>query len=219
MDIVALDARAVRASVDLVGHALLADLARPTPCAEWTLFGLIAHMTAQHHGFAAAAAGDGDPARWQPRRLGPDPAADYRASAEAVRGAFAAPGVLERKFSLPGFCAGPAVPARQAIGCHFVDYVTHSWDVARTLGLDVSFPPDLLAAAVPLAQAVPDGGLRLATGSAFAPARPAPGGSPLDQVVAALGRHPGWARPRIPGLTEIEATLILTALDELNRPA
>jgi gas vesicle protein len=34
-----------------------ADLTRPTPCAGWTLHGLLAHMTTQHYGFAAAAAG------------------------------------------------------------------------------------------------------------------------------------------------------------------
>ncbi len=52
-----LDARAVRASVRVVLQASAADLARPTPCADWTLAELLAHMTAQHNGFAAAAAG------------------------------------------------------------------------------------------------------------------------------------------------------------------
>ena len=97
-DIVALDAQAVRASVELVARAHPADLARPTPCADWTLHGLIAHMAAQHYGFAAAAAGDGDPARWRPRRLGRDPGADYRAAAAAALAAFAAPGSLDRQF-------------------------------------------------------------------------------------------------------------------------
>src|SRR5215831_6079254 len=96
-DIVELDGLAVRASVDLVAQAQPADMARPTPCADWTLHGLITHMAAQHHGFAAAAAGDADPARWRPRRLG-DPVADYRAAAETVLAAFAADGVLERQF-------------------------------------------------------------------------------------------------------------------------
>src|SRR5215472_3459716 len=100
-DIVGLDALAVAASIDLVARARPADLARPTPCADWTLHGLITHMAAQHHGFAAAAAGDSDPARWRPRRLGADPVADYRAAADTVLAAFAADGVLERQFPLP----------------------------------------------------------------------------------------------------------------------
>jgi uncharacterized protein (TIGR03086 family) len=197
-DIVRLDAQAVAASVDLVARARPADMARPTPCADWTLHGLVTHMAAQHHGFAAAAAGDADLARWRPRRLG-DPVADYRAAAETVLAAFAADGVLERRFPLPEFAAGAVFPARQAVSFHFIDYVVHSWDVARALGLAVDFPPDLLQVALGVAQAVPGGEHRLVPGAAFAPALAWPGNSPLDQVVALLGRSPGWRRPELPG--------------------
>ncbi len=201
LDIVALDALAVRASVELVARARPADMARPTPCADWTLHGLISHMAAQHYGFAAASAGDGDPARWRPRRMGSDPVADYRASAETVLAAFAADGDLDRPFPLPEFTAGPSFPARQAISFHFIDYVVHSWDVARTLGLDVNFAPELLRAALRVAEAVPDGESRLAPGSAFASAVAWQGGSPLDRIVAILGRSPDWTRPELPGLS------------------
>jgi uncharacterized protein (TIGR03086 family) len=194
-DIVALDELAVRASVDLVARAQPADMARPTPCADWTLHGLIAHMAAQHHGFAAAAAGDGDPARWRPRRLGADPVAEYRASAQAVLAAFTADGVLDREFPLPEFTAAPSFPGRQAVSFHFVDYVVHSWDVAKALGLEARFAPDLLEAALRVARDVPDGEFRLAPGSAFAVAVAWPGGPPLDRLVALLGRSPGWKRP------------------------
>lgn len=194
--IVALDARVVRASTELLNRAQPADMARPTPCADWTLHGLISHMAAQHYGFAAAAAGDGDPARWRMRRLGDDPVAAYRASAETVLAAFSTQGVLDRQFTLPEFPAGrQTFPARQAISFHFIDYLVHSWDVAKTLGLDVDFPPDLLDAALPVARAVPGGQARLAPGAAFAPAMAWPGGSPVDQIVAILGRFPGWKPP------------------------
>ncbi|MGH3212670.1 MAG: TIGR03086 family metal-binding protein, partial [Trebonia sp.] len=156
-DVIALDALAVRASVELVERARPADMARPTPCADWTLHGLISHMAAQHYGFAAAAGGDGDLARWRPRRLGSDPVADYRASAETVLAAFSADGVLDRQFPLPEFAAGPNFPARQAVSFHLVDYVVHSWDVARALGLQVNFTTELLDTALRVAQAVPDG--------------------------------------------------------------
>jgi uncharacterized protein (TIGR03086 family) len=194
-DIVALDAMAVRASVELVARAQPGDMARPTPCADWTLHGLITHMAAQHYGFAAASAGDGDLARWRPRRLGSDPVADYRASAEAVLAAFRAEGALDRRFSLPEIAAGLAFPARQAVSFHFIDYVVHSWDVAKALAVEAHFAPDVLDAALRVAQAVPDGESRLAPGSAFAPALAWPGDSPLDQIVAVLGRSPGWTRP------------------------
>jgi uncharacterized protein (TIGR03086 family) len=196
-DVVALDALAVRASAGLVAQVSPADLARPTPCADWTLHGLITHMAAQHYGFAAAAAGDADPARWRPRRLGGDPVADYRESAETVLAAFAADGVLDRQFPLPEFAAGALFPARQAVSFHFVDYIVHSWDVAKSLGLEARFAPDVLDAALQVAQAVPDGEYRLAPGAAFAPVVTWPDGSPLDQVVALLGHSPGWQRPQL----------------------
>ncbi len=55
-DIVTLDARVVRATVGVVSQVGPADLARPTPCADWTLGELLTHMTAQHDGWVAAAA-------------------------------------------------------------------------------------------------------------------------------------------------------------------
>jgi uncharacterized protein (TIGR03086 family) len=200
-EVVALDAQAVRVSVALVAHASTTDMARPTPCADWTLHGLVSHMAAQHYGFAAAAAGDGDLARWRPRRLGGDPVADYRTAAETVLAAFSAPGVLDREFPLPEFPGAPVFPARQAVSFHFIDYVVHSWDVAKSLGLEVTFAPELLDAALRVAQAVPDGESRRAPGAAFAPAvawaAGRPGGSPLDQIGAMLGRSPDWKSPEL----------------------
>lgn len=197
--IVALDAQAVTESVRLVAQATAADLARPTPCADWTLHGLLRHMATQHYGFAAAAAGDGDLARWRLRPLGDDPVAAYRAAAECVLAAFAADGVLDREFPLPEFKPGQAYPGRQAVGFHFLDYVVHSWDVARTLGLPVRFDPALLEAALAVAREVPSGEARLRPGAAFAPEVTWNGRALLDQVVALLGRSPDWRSPGADG--------------------
>jgi uncharacterized protein (TIGR03086 family) len=92
-------------------------------------------------------------------------------------------------------------PGPQAVSFHFIDYVVHSWDVAKTLGLPVRFEPALLDAALAVARAVPGGEDRLAPGAAFAPEAAWDGGgagdgeSTLDQVVALLGRSPGWRPP------------------------
>ncbi|HEY3877989.1 MAG TPA: TIGR03086 family metal-binding protein [Trebonia sp.] len=197
-EIVALDAEAVIASLDLIAQANAADMARPTPCADWTLHGLVRHMTAQHYGFAAAATGDGDLARWRLRPLSADPVADYFAAVECVLAAFAADGVLDRDFPLPEFKRGLMFPGRQAVSFHFVDYVVHSWDVARALDLPVNLDAALLDAAHRVAEAVPGGSARVEPGAAFAPGVAWSGGSRLDQVVALLGRSPGWRRPDLP---------------------
>jgi uncharacterized protein (TIGR03086 family) len=192
-DIVARDAEAVQATVRLVSLVTPADLARPTPCHGWSMRDLLAHMTVQHDGFAAAAAGDGaDLARWQPREAGADPA-KYAAAAGRVLAAFAADGALARKFVLPEISPVLRFPAAQAISFHFVDYVVHGWDVARSLGRDFELAPATLDAALAVARAVPDGEPRRRGLMPFAPGVPvAVTAAVLDQIVALLGRHPGW---------------------------
>jgi uncharacterized protein (TIGR03086 family) len=192
IDLPATHARAVRATVPIVAQVRPLDLALPTPCAAWDLGHLLAHMTVQHRGFAAAAAGHGgDLDTWRPRPPGDDPAREYAEAAEAVIAAFARPDVLDRGFRLPEITPRP-VPGRLAIGFHLVDYVVHGWDVARTLGLAYELPSDVLAAALPVAEAVPTGESRLVPGAAFAPPVPDPGPDPLDRILARLGRDPGW---------------------------
>ena len=112
-DIVRLDAQAVRASVGVVSLVGRAELARPTPCGDWTLADLLAHMTAQHNGFAAAAAGHGaDLVRWQTGAPAADPVPEYAAAAAGVLAAFGAPGVLDREFAVPEISPAAAVPGR-----------------------------------------------------------------------------------------------------------
>ncbi|MFD9888152.1 TIGR03086 family metal-binding protein [Amycolatopsis sp. NPDC059027] len=191
-DLRELDAAAVRISADLVSHVKPADLAKPTPCAAWTVYGLVAHMAAQHHGFAAASTGDGSPGHWKLVSLGDDPAATYRAAADRVLAAFAVEDLAERRFPLPEFSAEATFPAEQALSFHLVDYVVHAWDVARALDLPVSFPPEVVEAALAVARIVPDGEIRLTPGAAFAPIVPNPGSAGLDELVALLGRSPAW---------------------------
>ena len=57
------------------------------------------------------------------------------------------------------------------------------------------FAPEVLDAGLRIARAVPDGEVRLAPGAAFEPAVSWQDGSPLDRIVALLGRDPGWSVP------------------------
>ena len=189
-DLLALHRTAVRTSVEIVSQVSVDDLGKPTPCSEWTLAELLAHMTAQHHGFAAAARGEGgDLAAWEVP-AGSRPVADYAEAAEDVLAAFAEPEVPQREFELPEF--GARFPAMQAIGFHLIDYVVHGWDVARSLGLDYRLAPELAEPALRIALAVPDGESRLKPGAPFGPALAADDEDPLNRVLTALGRSPKW---------------------------
>jgi uncharacterized protein (TIGR03086 family) len=191
-----LDAAAVRASMDAAVTVSDADLDRVTPCAGWTVADLLAHMTAQHEGFAAAAMGDGaDLDRWRTRPWATAAAlvAGYAAASVLVIEAFAADGIADRAFDLPEISFPGPFPARHAIGFHLVDYVAHGWDLARSLGLDYEgLDPDILAAALVIARTVPEGDHRLRPDAAFAPRVNTTPTTPLNQILALLGRHPAW---------------------------
>ena len=194
-DVRELDRRAVLDSAAFVTQVVPADLARPTPCEGWTLRDLLLHMAAQHRGFADAAAGGGmDLEIWQPRAEIADPVAEYQASVDVVIDAFAAPGVLDRRFGLAEFGAEATFPAEQAIGFHLVDYVVHAWDVARTLGREYQPDDDVATAALAVALAVPNGPERTRPGAAFRPGTDlGPGVPVIDRIVAHLGRDPDWS--------------------------
>lgn len=194
-DIREIHERVIQLSTTIVSQVGGDDLARPTPCTAWTLRDLLGHMITQHYGFAAAAEGKGAaPGTWEPRSLGEHPVAEYAAAAEHVVTAFSFEDVLERPFALPEISTDLTFPGSQAIGFHLIDYVVHSWDVARSIGADIDLDPDIAAIALRIAGAVPNGEERKAEGAAFAPALPAPShADPLDQIVSMLGRSPDWA--------------------------
>lgn len=199
--------RAVCASVDVVASVTVGDLDRPTPCAGWNLADLLAHMTVQHNGFAASACGHGaDLAVWQPARVADAVAADpvgvYAAAANDVLEAFSAQGVLDAAFALPEFGPDAVVPGATAIGFHFVDYVVHGWDIARSIDIPFSLPADVVSAVLPIALGVPDGDFRAAGDSPFAIALPPTDeASDLDRVLRHLGRSPAWTAATKPALS------------------
>ncbi|MCV7167217.1 TIGR03086 family metal-binding protein [Mycobacterium stomatepiae] len=189
---------AVLHSIDIVNTVTRDDVGRPTPCGGWSLLDLLAHMTVQHRGFAAAARGAGaDLENWNVDTVVDAVRADHvRAYADAaldVIDAFAADGTPEALFGLPEFGAGAAVPGAMAMGFHLVDYAVHGWDVAASMGLRYELPADVIAAALPLVLVVPDGEFRNAGGAPFGPAIEPAGGDEFDRILRHLGRSPDWA--------------------------
>lgn len=180
--------------MEVVSLVSAQDLGRSTPCAAWTLRELLAHMTAQHDGFAAAARGGSSLAPWRPRPGESDPVGAYRRAAEHVLAAFAEENVLQRSFLLPEIDSERPFPGARAVGFHLVDYVVHTWDVAKSLEVPVDFSSPLLDAASAVARAVPDGPTRTAPGGAFAPRLSDSRETALDEIVALLGRSPTWPK-------------------------
>ena len=153
-------------------------------------------MTAQHYGWIAAAVGHGaDLSDWQPGPPVADPIGEYAEASRRVLEAFGAEGVLDREFALAEISPVLRFPAAQAIGFHFIDYLVHGWDVARSLGVAYQPEPDLLAAALPVARAVPGGEARR-TGR-----RSHPGPGPAPACWTRSSRC--WAGPSWPQLLAV----------------
>ncbi|OBJ50893.1 TIGR03086 family metal-binding protein [Mycobacterium sp. 1423905.2] len=188
---------AVLNSIAIVDTVAVGDLVAPTPCAGWNLRDLLAHMIAQHRGFAAAAIGSGgDTDVWRVDTLlgavTADPAGTYADAANAVLTAFTDDAVLQASFALPDFGPHATFPGAIAIGFHFIDYVVHGWDVAASLGVRYALPDDVLEAALSLALAIPDGDYRDTPAVPFARALDAPSVTKLDRILRHLGRSPDW---------------------------
>ncbi|OKH82999.1 hypothetical protein EB75_10830 [Mycobacterium sp. ST-F2] len=191
-DLLSTHRAAVLASVDIVNAVGSSDLTRPTPCAAWDLAELLAHMTVQHRGFAAAARGGGqDLALWDPATVRDthDAVGDYASAAQDVLDAFAAADP-ESQFALVEM--GTSVPAEMAVGFHLIDYLVHGWDVAASLGIPFTPNDDVVAAALPLTLAVPDGDFRSMPNSPFGPARDGLATNDFDHLLRHLGRDPHW---------------------------
>ncbi len=176
-----LDRRAVQASVAAAGDLSDADLDKPTPCGDWTLADLVAHMTVQQRGFAAAARGRGaDPDLWASRRQaadGPGTSTAYAAISADLLGAFADPQLGDTGFLLPEIRDGGPFPAHVA-----VSRVRH-----------VELHADVLAASLAIAEQVPDGPERDQPHAAFSHRRPAACDTPpLERILLLLGRSPTW---------------------------
>jgi uncharacterized protein (TIGR03086 family) len=192
-DLRELHRRVMDVSTSIVAQVRLDQLSLRTPCSEWDLGQLLAHMIGQNHGFAAVADGETESLSvWADQPVVSDPAKEYAASAERVVTAFAADDLYERQFWLPEVRGGVTLPAETGLSFHFVDYVVHSWDVARAIEVPVSFDDDVLAAVLPIAESVPDGANRTAPGAAFQPGLTPTTGSTFDRVLALLGRSPSW---------------------------
>jgi uncharacterized protein (TIGR03086 family) len=178
--------RAALADADaLVRRVGPKELGRPTPCADWTLADLLAHMIGQHLGFATAVREGSAPAdAYAPRPW----TVDLWAHSSATLVEAFAEADLDGEAVLVEIAAAP-LPMAFVVRAQLLDTVVHAWDVARALGVPYVPSAELVAAVADGAAAVPDDGRRTRPGAAFAPARPVQG-SEWERALAQLGRDP-----------------------------
>ncbi len=158
-ELLAMYERALADCGSFVARAADTDLRAGTPCTDWDLAGLLAHMIGQNEGFAAAVRdGDADGSAYDPRPVTPSsvlPAwsASVQRLLDAFRGAAADSPVRIADFG--------TFPARTPLRMQLLDTVVHAWDVAASLGEEYRPSDDLVefsaAFAADIAKRSPNG--------------------------------------------------------------
>jgi uncharacterized protein (TIGR03086 family) len=118
--------------------------AAPTPCSEWDVHALVAHLVGGNQRFAGlvsgattleelrgVAAGD---------VLGDDPVRAFSNAAEALLAAFRLPGALDRLVTIPF----GTVPGAVALDLRLTEILVHGWDLARATSQSVHFDDALI---------------------------------------------------------------------------
>ncbi len=184
----------LRRAVDEVGPVVafvaVAEFDRPTPCPDFDLKTVTAHLIGGLRGFADV--GEGKPFAFgsDPDLAATSPATAFHTTADRMLAAFAEPGMETRTFAMPW---GETTGA-QLLGFELIEVLVHGWDIARSLGRAPAGDDELAVAALGGARLWVDDSVR--TPQMFGPEVIVTSeATALDKLVAFLGRHPTWKAP------------------------
>lgn len=181
--------RAIEQATPLVAAVTPADLDRPTPCTDWAVRDLLAHLVAVERRIAHIVRG-GHPFEVPSHVTG---VADdgwldaWETAATTVSAALAEPGVLDRTVAHP---LGE-FPAPVALGVYAGELAAHGWDLAAALDRTNLLDEDLAAACLgPIRSFLP---AEPRDAMPFAAVVPVPDeASSYDRLLGWYGRDPHW---------------------------
>lgn len=159
----------------------------PTPCGDWNVRDVVAHIVSGNHAFSTAL--DGHAGTPTPIRamaapsVESDPVDGYQQSVAVLLKAFRRPRALEQTVTVPF----GTVPASVALHLRITELLVHGWDLANATGQLATFPAGLAEQELAFSRAA------LANMPAdrqpFGPRQPvAHDARPIDQLAACLGR-------------------------------
>lgn len=190
MDIVDLHHRACAEFLECVRSVREGQWRGPTPCTDWDVRTLVNHVVGEDRWTAPLFAGEtiaqvGD--RFDGDLLGDDPLLACEQAVEEATKAVGEPGAILRIVNL----SFGDTPAEEYVWQLFADHLIHAWDLARAIGADDRFDPELVAACSAWF-AEQEEGYRAA--GAVGPRPPTPDGAdPQTALLAAFGRDANWS--------------------------
>ncbi len=157
---------------EVSGQVAEADLGKPTTCPEWSVQELLDH--AMHwQGLGGGVLG-----------AGTKPGDDWATVEPALAAALQDPANLEGTAEALG-----GMPKQGVAGLIIGDLLVHSWDLARSIGVDDTLPAGAVEATLMGLRRLPEEMLRSET--MFGPAiEVAADASSQDQLLAFVGRQP-----------------------------
>lgn len=192
MDLIELLREASNAAETVLARIGPDDHDRPSPCPDMTVAQLAAHLIGGLRSFAVV--GEGGALSFDPG-IDPDPGSEslalvFRSAVDRLLAVFAEPGRLDASYDMPwGSTTGV-----QLIGFELIETVVHGWDIAQGLGVAFPVADDVARATLDGARMWVDDSVRVP--GMFGPEVQVNGGTPLDELVAFLGRDPGWGDHR-----------------------
>lgn len=173
------------------------QLEAPTPCPEYSLGDLLEHVHGLALAFRMAAEkrippGGASNPPGDARRLPEDWRQTIRERLDALVAAWAQEDAWEGTTHIAGFDAPAPAVASTAVN----ELVVHGWDVARASDQTLQLDEASVGPCLSFAEVLSGPAGELMRGSAFGPAVPvASDAPPLDRILGANGRDPGWAPP------------------------
>jgi uncharacterized protein (TIGR03086 family) len=182
---------ACRRAIDVLAQVDDAQLDGVTPCPDYRVSGMVAHVGGLAAAFAAAAGKDtGELTNKAPTPEGsvldPDWRSAYPERLLALARAWQQPAAWQGMTQVGGI----DLPGEVAGSIALAEVVIHSWDLARATGQPFDCDPSSADACLAHLGQFDTGG----TDGLFGPAVPVSADAPaLDRIVAISGRDPAWS--------------------------
>jgi uncharacterized protein (TIGR03086 family) len=180
-------ARAVERTRPVVAGIKRDQLSDPTPCSDWDVRTLFNHLIGGFVTFGSAAEGRAVDLASPDDHAAGDLVEVYDQTSSEARAAFAAPGALEREFTL----TSGKTPGSVVLGLALADAVVHGWDLARATGQEIVIDDDIGEALYGMTSSMMQPNGSYPRGDSFAdPVEVGPDATSGEKLLAYLGRTP-----------------------------